>query len=255
MSTPSVPVEILETIFEYAALLSPSTAPSLSIVSKHIQICVEKIMYSSLIIVDDDSRYPEIAPFEKIMPTFQKRPADFFATYVKSLCLIFRDSSSTEFILGKCTGLRHLGLWCPGRIGIGAWILPSAPTLEGLLTDRRIFQEVADSGVTFPKLKYFWLSSSDYLPLASLHWAPALEAVCLDIYSAESWIDDIETIMSSAPTIESIVMEAVETWHIREWMEARLPSHVAYDARPWKIAREEFSFIKYWREVLPELTM
>ncbi|KAG6839451.1 hypothetical protein H0H87_000782, partial [Tephrocybe sp. NHM501043] len=210
MLRPSLPVDILDNIFEHAADLDPSGAPSLSIVSKRSQICVEKIMYETLII-DHYDGYPEIAIFEKIMPTFQKRPADFFATRVKNLCLIVSDSdsSSAEFILAKCTGLRHLGLWCPHDIGQGTWILPSAPTLESLLTDRRIFQEVADSAVTFPKLEYFWLSSLHDLPLPSLQWVPALEAVCLDIYGVDSWKDDIGTIISSAPTIESIVVEDV----------------------------------------------
>ncbi|KAG6815481.1 hypothetical protein H0H87_001408 [Tephrocybe sp. NHM501043] len=257
MSSPSIPVEILDTIFEHAAHLNPRGAPSLSIVSKRIQICVEKIMYRNLIIDYENYGYPGITLYQKIMPTFRKRPAYFFATYVKSLCLMVEQSDYTcpEFILAKCTGLRHLGLWCPPNFGTATWILPLAPTLESLLTDRRIFREVADSGVTFPKLTYFWLSTQHYLPLPLLHWAPALEAVCLDMYAAKYWMDDIETIMSSAPNIVSIVMEVVDDMipSMHEWMEARLPSHVNYEAKPWTIDRDDFSFITYWIEVLAKL--
>ncbi|KAG6856706.1 hypothetical protein H0H87_001495 [Tephrocybe sp. NHM501043] len=178
MSTPSIPVEILDIIFEHAAHLNPRRAPSLSVISKRIQICVEKIMYKTLIIDYDNWGYPEMALYHKIMPTFRNRSTDFFTTHVKNLCLIVEDTdlSSPEFILAKCTGLRHLGLACPYSTGEGTWLLPSAPTLKSLTTDRRIFQKVADSGVTFAKLTYFWLSSLHYLPLASLEWVPALEA-------------------------------------------------------------------------------
>ncbi|KAG6883248.1 hypothetical protein C0993_007229 [Termitomyces sp. T159_Od127] len=157
---PDLPPEIQDEIFDYAARIDPKYAPTLSVISKRVQSRVEKVIYEKLHFFPVRWYLPwprsaEVATIELFKPTLAHRPAEFFATHVRSVIFQYNvQYCSGRLVLEKCTGLEHLAFLRRRPFDVpdaSPLILPSAYTLQSLITNRDILNYMANSGIVLPK--------------------------------------------------------------------------------------------------------
>jgi len=209
--------EIEDGIFERAACMFPGYAPTLSVVSKRVQTRVEYIMYRTLAVESVQERYlrgePGRAAAERIAPTLQARPVEFFATRVLNVCITTTvPDEIVKQILAKCTGIQHLALWRQQMDPDDALVLPLSSTLRTLFTNRQVLSWMADSNVVFPHVTYLSLPYPGRIPVPTLEWLPALTTVQLDLEKAplvdNRWVEDVKTVLSTASQLRSLLLNA-----------------------------------------------
>ncbi|KAG6807797.1 hypothetical protein H0H92_006385 [Tricholoma furcatifolium] len=208
------PPEIEDLIFKMAAKLNPRHAPTLSIISKRIQKCVEHVIYESIYVSPDCfPAHPENARPKRLSPTLSSRPAEFFETHVCNLYMYFSSDVPIDFgkaILSKCTSLKRLVLFQNSSSIIGSGrLLESTYTLSWLYTDKSVLLEMVESEIELPNLSFLGLHHTDlFKDIPSLDCFPALKKVELDFYENPAlpeyvtWKQDIETVLSTTAQLQ-----------------------------------------------------
>ncbi|KAH0580982.1 hypothetical protein H2248_012133 [Termitomyces sp. 'cryptogamus'] len=233
-----LPPEIEDQIFECAARVHPKHAPALSVISKRIQICVEKVIYERIHFFPSPFYLPwprpaEVATMESFRPTLHQRPAQFFATHVRSV--LFQSNvlyTSAKHVLEKCTGLENLlFLMTPRHPDVpdaSPLIFPSAHTLQSLFATRVVLKDMASSGIVFPKLRYLYIDVWPYeTRVPTLEWLPALHTVDLYLYNEpgfdDSWENDAKTVLSTTQNLQVLGLYTLEERdcpdHVERWKE------------------------------------
>lgn len=259
---PDLPLEIEDLIFEYAALMHPRDASSLAVVSKRVQACVEKVIYEKLQFFPMHShldlpflRSGDITNIRLFKYTVLRRPAEFFATHVRSI--FFHDLVKYRWsmrVLKKCTGLEHLVFIMIAGFASSAssLVLASANTLQSLMTTQTILQDMADSGIVCPRLRYLWADASYDMRMQPLHWLPALHTVvlvlCRSPWDYDSWKDDVETIITSTQNLQvlSLWVGADEINYVDQWSKT-IVSPIKIKARI--IPRHNDPLFETWRRL------
>ncbi|TFK38029.1 hypothetical protein BDQ12DRAFT_723782 [Crucibulum laeve] len=99
-----LPVELQREIFTTAALTDPSSALRLALVARHVNAWTQPLIYDTVTLGSDDTAL--------FLRTLNSRPREFFALYVKRLCLSVSVSADDAVcILSVCSGVVHLALW------------------------------------------------------------------------------------------------------------------------------------------------
>ncbi|KAF7371120.1 hypothetical protein MSAN_00747200 [Mycena sanguinolenta] len=103
-SQPILPPEIEREIFEITAQF-PGNAVNLVLVARRTQIWIERLIYDTVILSDE-----EIC--NKFMRTLDSRPPQFFADNVRSLCVPGDVGAlCTMRVLKACQGVVNLAIW------------------------------------------------------------------------------------------------------------------------------------------------
>lgn len=228
--------ELEDEIFEHAAYMYPSFAPTLSIISRRVQARIELVIYKTLVLRRRTAsnrlhRVLDMAWTSRIEATLLARPAEFFAKNVRNVTI---DSTVSDriknLVFQKCTRIENLGLWCGRDFN---FVVPLSHTIRTLFTTRLVANDLAASGVVFPRLTYLALQ---YLPrgtrIANLNCFPALTTVQLDIgryiyVHNEPWLEDVKTVISSVSDLESLVLNVA----IPYMDDARVQLETVGDAR------------------------
>ncbi|KAJ7112772.1 hypothetical protein C8R43DRAFT_1040472 [Mycena crocata] len=128
-----LPVELEREIFELAAKADVRTALRLAIVARRVQVWVEPIIYSRVVVAHAPAaslqlsyahdiqwersargrrskKAPQI-PVLRFIRTIPFRPASFFARHVKQLLLGNLTEPELVTVLSTCTGIAELGWW------------------------------------------------------------------------------------------------------------------------------------------------
>ncbi|KAF8079344.1 hypothetical protein FPV67DRAFT_1468564 [Lyophyllum atratum] len=220
--------EIEDAIFECAARTFPRYAPTLSVVSKRIQMRVEYVIYESLrfICYDDGgdlSRTPDLVYIHRFEPTLRARSAEFFTTRVRNVCITLNvPTQIAALILAKCAGVQSLAHLLHPNLGFDAakMIIPLSFTITSLHTSRLVVSELADCGVVFPNIWFLGLHIYPRdIPVPALEWLPALTTVQLDVWKelADRWLRDVTTVICSTLQLQSLLLD-VNEYYVDEVM-------------------------------------
>ncbi|KAF8079343.1 hypothetical protein FPV67DRAFT_1468561 [Lyophyllum atratum] len=215
--------EIEDAIFECAARTFPRYAPTLSVVSKRIQIRVEYVIYESLrFICDDDSgdlsRTPDLVYIHRFEPTLRARSAEFFTKRVRNVCITLNvPTQIAALILAKCAGVQSLAHLLHPNLGVDAakMVIPLSFTITSLLTSRLVVSEMADCGVVFPNIWFLGIRiRPTEIPVPALEWLPALTTVQLDVWKepavSDQWLRDVITVICSTLQLQSLLLDVNE---------------------------------------------
>ncbi|KAG6809223.1 hypothetical protein H0H92_001101 [Tricholoma furcatifolium] len=213
---PWFPPEIEKLCFELAARASPAFAPTLSVVCQRVQAWVECIIYETLYVIPTVYRYrydPAQVWEKHILPTFQSRPAEFFAANVRNLC-IFPDVSITfrRVALSKCTSVRHLGLYEDKTLfnvhGIGSGsAFATSVTLSSLFTTKKALSEMISLGIELPNLSFLGLHGDKEQFMPSLDWLPELKTVELEFDRPSIdivWENNAVEVLANTPQLQEL---------------------------------------------------
>ncbi|KAG6915784.1 hypothetical protein DXG01_009822 [Tephrocybe rancida] len=211
--------DIEDEIFEWASRMYPTYAPTLTLVSKRVQLRVEFIIYETIALCSSrvQASQKNLLNVQRFEAVLLARPKTFFATRVRNLCITDTvPRKLTRAILSKCTGVRNLAIWQERGLGYNSskLIHPFSSTLISLDTDRLTLDCLSRLGVEFPRLR-----SLAVLPwpgrthIPNLEWLPALTKVHLDIENDDDWDDindyprDVKTILSTAPILHTLILD------------------------------------------------
>ncbi|KAG5352516.1 hypothetical protein C0989_001950 [Termitomyces sp. Mn162] len=244
------PPEIEDRIFEWAAFLLPCDACHLAVTCKRLQIRVEYIMYESLLFAKEPYRgIPETADVKRFEYTLKVRPAEFFATRVRNICIMFNvNPSFAKSVIAKCTGARCVACWTfmNRPSGYGTLFLPLTSTLVGISTNKYTVNEMAASGIAFPHVQYLGLMGEAKEPLLPLDWLPNLLTMQVDLNNPRSdqWLEDTKLAISTALFLEMVIFD-VNPGFLDE-VESRRPE-LGEEAAIWIRNREFEHGIYKWR--------
>jgi len=242
--------EIEDQIFENAALNNPKDACNLSLISRRVQPRIEAIMYETIIFISHHERFilHDMTYVERFETVLLSRPASFFATHVRNVCITNTVPKATaSLILSKCSGIKNLAVWQhsdPIKLEVVEFVGPLAASLESLSIGRSTMKRLAASGHIFTKMKYLAVGMHPLdEPLSHLQWVPALTTLQLRLGQPDDqWFDDVETALSSAPQLQKLILD-VERYLVDE-IEERILSlddrriTVRDDSRHWGPIRE-----------------
>ncbi|KAG6909808.1 hypothetical protein DXG01_015301 [Tephrocybe rancida] len=207
------PPEIEDTIFEWAARMNPRHAPILSITSKRIQACVERVIYESLLVSPCDSEHPEFAKDDKIYSTLSSRPAEFFAVRVKNLFIAHDVPPDIKAItLSKCTAVQHLVLYQEHMEKGSGKMVTSASTLSSLYTSKPILFEMVECGIKLPNLLFLGVSPQVGPHIPPLDGMPMLRTVQMNLgkrpgNKPEPWYKDVKTVFSTTAQLKALWLD------------------------------------------------
>lgn len=207
--------EIEDEIFERTARAYPGYASTLSVVSKRVQTLVERLMYETIVFESRGHHdyQPNVAYAERFEPTLHARPAEFFATHVRNVCITTAvPDEITALIFAKCTGIQNLAFWRADEPLDNMLVIALPSSLRTLLTDRLIISGLASTGAVLPDLKLLGARLlPNIMPIPALIWLPSLTTVRLDIENeplfSDLWINDIKTIISTTSKLESLLLD------------------------------------------------
>ncbi|KAG6822609.1 hypothetical protein H0H92_013192, partial [Tricholoma furcatifolium] len=225
-----LPPEIENLIFVWSARTSPGFAPTLSLVCKRVQTCVEAVIYESLYIVPaggpediPNAFQPEQARDSRIFPTLLSRPAEFFAANVHNLCILPEVSCSLrEVALSKCTSIRHLAVFqyrkCDkilDQSGVLAGI--SFTTIVSLSTTQNILEEMMELKIELPNVRFLAIRCSPYDEriLPPSHWLPEVKTVQLYLRRPRGtkWERDITQILATTAQLQELWLVLDTLYH------------------------------------------
>ncbi|KAG6818954.1 hypothetical protein H0H93_016893 [Arthromyces matolae] len=257
--SPLLPVEITHHIIDLATQLHPGHAHVFSVVSKDLQIRVERIMYKDLVIIDQPSklphRIPETAQYERILVALDNRPAEFSATRIHNVLLVNDVSRGrAAVILAKCTGLRNLSYWSYHPSPDESWSLSCMSTLRYLSLSADAFCGLAINKTVFPELTKVHLDAFKFYPsdtMPTLEWLPALRTLTIHDPDEFHW-EKIISMVSTAPTLRLIIWEVwkatTDTVEMKEWADKNI-SHVKLEIREFEGSGTGFNAFEKWRQV------
>ncbi|TFK74632.1 hypothetical protein BDN72DRAFT_955630 [Pluteus cervinus] len=102
---PELPEDIERLVLEYTALLFPEMTLQLIMISRSVKRWIEPLLYRNVIL-------KEINMARQFIHTLNRRPREFFLTYVRGLCLPYSvtNEEATQ-ILKACANVSALSFW------------------------------------------------------------------------------------------------------------------------------------------------
>ncbi|KAL1675353.1 hypothetical protein EV122DRAFT_268414 [Schizophyllum commune] len=107
-----LPAELEDEILSWAAIIVPSDALSLTLVSRRVHNVINPLIYSTVVLDSSARHVVNLGRVQKFLRTLDMKPPAFFARAVKSLCITCAVGPEIAArVLAICSGVQHLACW------------------------------------------------------------------------------------------------------------------------------------------------